>query len=126
MVGTENTLTEKLETNDTPRIKIDMNTRLGGLTKEMWDDYLESKEAGRTYSSGKRLAMCMLGYLNKTNTELIRVPRTIETVGELYSLSLREIRRGFPGYGKKTWRALNDYLKEYGLPPINLPAEYTC
>lgn len=125
MAGTKNTLTEKLEDADIPTRSIDMNTPLSEFAKELWGRYRKSKESGRTYSSGKSLAMCMLGYLEKTDYGLLRAPKTIKTVGELYSLTQEEV--GYTrGYGKKTWHALNDFLKEYGLPPIRLPEKYTC
>lgn len=53
------------------------------------------------------------------------VPRKIDTVGELYSLTRNEILYGFKARKKKTWLTLNEILEGYGLPPLNLPEEYT-
>lgn len=48
----------------------------------------------------------------------------IRTVGDLYRLTQEEMTR-MPMYGKRTFVKLNELLTGKGLPPLQLPKEYT-
>jgi hypothetical protein len=70
-------------------------------------------------------AIAMLGHLSREHNSWSPVPRKINTVEELYSLSAYEIQYKFRYYGKKTWQRLNKHLKNKGLPSLKLPPKYT-
>lgn len=64
----------------------------------------------------------MLGQLS--NDSHPYVPRTISTIGGLYTFSEDEISHKFRNYKSKTWLKLNEILEKYDLPAINLPEGY--
>ncbi|HEC66929.1 MAG TPA: hypothetical protein ENI23_16765 [bacterium] len=101
--------------------RIGLESSLGDLYKFIYDD----REAGKIKKRGpSHRTMCMIGHLYR-DPPGPHVPRGIKTVGELYSLTKEEILRGFRFRKKKTWLNLNEILEGYGLPPLNLPEEYT-
>lgn len=100
-------------------IKVSVETPLRDFTEKLWEEY---EKRGKNYA--RRLAICMLGYLNADSRA--HSPRKINTIGDIYSFTGNEIRYGFRCYGKKTWLALNEILTENGLPAVVLPEEYNC
>ena len=108
-----------IEDKEAGGLKVDMRTNLREFTRQLWQEYEKGEK-----NLARRLAISMLGYMHK-DEKGAHTPRTICTIGDIYSFSKEEIRYGFRCYGEKTWMALNDILAEYGMPTIRLPEEYT-
>ena len=86
----------------------------------------DGRENGKIKKRGaSRRVLGMIGWLNSGIPNKF-VPRTISTVGELYSFTKEEIQYEFESYKEKTWTKLNEILQGYGLHSLNLPREYTA
>ena len=101
--------------------KIGLESSLCDLCNMIDDD----RDNGKIKKRGaSRRVLGMIGWLN-SGTPNKFVPRTISTVGELYSFTKEEIQYEFKLCKEKTWLKLNEILQGYGLPSLNLPKEYT-
>lgn len=99
---------------------------LGSDLRELYRLIDNGRRTGKIKRRGASLrTMCMIGRLRSDSASNQFVPRKIDTIGELYSFSEKEMLYGFRGYKRKTWLKLNEILGECGLPSLNLPQEYT-
>lgn len=117
MVIKKNALIGKLSERN--NLNVNIKTDLRDFTRKLWKEYEEGPK-----NLARRSAICMLGYLYNDNTGAHN-PRKINVIGDIYSFTKQEIKYGFRCYGKKTWRALNDILRENGLSAVDLPEKYS-
>lgn len=100
--------------------KIELESNLEDLIKFI-DEGRKKEKIKKRPPSGR--IMGMLYRLRKEDDSY--VPRQIRTVQDLYTFTEFEMLRRFNGYKKKTWLGLDKILQINGLPPLNLPQEYT-
>ena len=103
--------------------RVDLKTTIYNLRQIIY----ESKERGiiKRNTINRRISamLCRLDSQCEIGTGGF-VPRKINSIEDLYLFSPEEIKEDFWGYKEKTWRGLNEILKHFNLPSIDLPEEY--